>query len=1388
MIYLKGYNLIPTYPYMFSWIYKFSDDGRHGCGMRWCWSCKTAHALWKAKSPLINIAKVSKHFHGTCVKVLNKSGLEILAILKGQEVDADALLQRLTDMFGPLPDLKKVADMFIRLHKVLHEKVEVVETVQADGKLGKCLVQYSLYDLLAHCANLKGEGECHTGCPFHDESLLVHLIAAAVFAAISALHVSEEVAYAAFVTALFHDCGKPASKKGGEHLCPQHWSSTVSNPCNHKGPGKCEHHPCGSNASVVPPLKWSPFSADTDIMGKIRQFLVDKQYIEVIHEPHTNMPSWQIPNAVKAQLPIELHEAFDAMIKECSRPCDCARYPGHGLLGVICLTLFNDVIASTMSDTMTPMDRLATVEGMNRTVQIHMALHNCGNAEICHKVLAHENHIVRLLAPHMYVGDNLGKIRSTEYRGKVPFDEAHAQFMANMESLPPHASLVDLKPVQKVTILLQGQSGSGKSAFVERMCEFLPECHKIDIVSRDEQIAKTITGNQERLTGEKYVLMYAVYNACKTYQKSKTDITRVREAIINATNHGLQLSSIFTDITDSDVPDVMQLVDTAFTNAYHEALDNPAIDVIVVDTCITMWETAVQKHLPRLSETIVIAVPIINFAGIVSTANGLDEQAQLRLSGPNTLHDPANGVFASTFFDPIGKHERNTAHQAPPVILMMNDGAICSRDIPTLNWIASALGDKPIIHPTQVDTSDMNGGEFFQHLVDKHKGNMLNVRDDLFKTWDVTTNGIYPVESLSDTKKAGIVADLVKYASLLHTLGVFDAPITKEEFEQDDKLFWNTVMSITVVKYKDGHSGSKFWLKFMRHLRGITIFTHPITGEVTVLRYLMDRGAEIHSKVTHKRAKGQDDCDTNGKELDDISKCLREDLQLNAFLTQKADGSLGTFTVYSGMALKIMKAYVETWGTDVAKEIAKQSFERTRGKFMAVLATQGTKSITSEMIAFATTSVFGGIRDKEGNPLVSREEMSNKTPLQIWEEHCSKVLDRIFALHGPAYEKYQDESITLMFEMICAKNRDAFPADKSHKVHDEFACDAKRDQFLCLGLGYASLEVNIPHCVMDLNGAFQQPAFWKIESGEQVNKMIRDLQLVMSGKMTKQNFIATYPPVNPMEFDELHPEGFVLYGYVSIETTAIHMAYGLPGILTYAKVKTLIYYMAHKFKVENLDVLVKYGQDSPGHFPLCDMLYNIYSSGKLQQLLTSIHEQLVKMLDLEVETSQLREAIAKLDVQEGTFDMHPVDRLNRINSKDKLSSFVGALLKEKATQKDVALSQELARMLTNTLIKGWNTTFETSIQTLEEVTRIDKEGSAISMTAKARELFDKKVVLAKKAIYTLLQSIKDAKPWSEEWQSVTTCTDVPTLLKNQLITQMVELQNKALVALPTKAE
>jgi hypothetical protein len=1356
------------------------------------------------------LLQMTSHFQGTCHAEHQANAMKIISALGHESLqscasaDLRACIKGMVgDSSGPKIDI--VSDMFASLHKGMHVKELVMETKQVDGTYQKHPVMNSIYDILKHCANSEGKGECHAGCPYHDESLIVHLIVSAIFAAISALYNSPELAYPAFVTALLHDCGKPSSKKGGEGLCPQHWHSAVSYPCNHKGHGQCQHHcDCShTNTAVQPPPNWFPFVAGTNILNTIKCVLTDIKCTESITEPPEGTPPWEIPILVKAQIPPNFHEEYVRMLKMHYRPCDCARYPGHGLLGAICFAVFYEAIYGTMPETMTHVDKIATLDAMARTVQIHMALHNCGNTEVCHQVLAHENHLVRNLASHMYVGDNLGKIRSEAYQEKVPFNEAYVQFIANMESLPDPTSLVALKPGKKATILLMGQSGSGKSSSSRSLHAYLPTCHRVEYISRDEILTSVITGRLDRLSGEPYALMYAIYNACRSYHKdSSKDLTKVHSAITNAQAKGLQLTPIFTNVTEQNVPDIKKLVDTALTEAYNKALDNKDVDVIVVDSCFTLWETALQQHIPRLSETIVIGVPVINFAGIVSKENGLSEEEQLRLSGSNSLYNPCDGVFASPHFDPYGKNERSYIHQAPPVILTTKDGVISVDNSATMKWIASALGDQPIIHPPRVDTSSMNACEFIQHLVDKHDRDMLKVRDELFNTingWDVTMNGMYHYDGkTSITKKARMIGELLKFCSILKDMGILKKPITEEELDSDDQLFWNIAMSISVVKYKDGHNGSKFWVnEFMRHFRGITIFTHPITGKVTVLRYLMDRGAEIHSKVTNKKVKGQDDGDTNGVDLDNMSKCLLKDLKLEGYLTQKADGSLGAITVYSGMALKIMKAYIETYGTDVAKVVANKSLEMTQGKFMVVLATQGTKSLSEDMTSFATTSIFGGIRDKEGTPLVSRSEMSTNTPLEIWQKHGSKVLKRVFAVHDPAYAKYPDDSITLMFEMLCAKNRDAFPGGK---FHDEFACNATKDQFLFLGLGYASLEVNIPHCVIDINGAFQQPVFWKIENGEQVSNMIRDLQQVMRKSMTIEVFLEVYPPMNPEEFDELHPEGFVLFGYVSSETTPIHMAYGLPGILTYAKVKTLDYYMAHKFKVENLEALVRCGHEAPGQFPLCDKLFSIYSSGELQKMLTQVHGEYKNMFDMSNKESALRLAIAKLDIeQKGKFKMDPIQLYNKMcqderSSNDPLSSFIKAIVNDKSKKskspqesslKDDTLSKIVADMLTGILIRSWNKTFGTSIQTLEDVSCLEKEGAKLALSPKARGLHNERIMLARKYLSALMQTIKEAMPWNDDWQKVATCTNVPELLKNNLIEQMVDLHNKPLVCLPT---
>ena len=180
--------------------------------------------------------------------------------------------------------------------------------------------------------------------------------------------------------------------------------------------------------------------------------------------------------------------------------------------------------------------------------------------------------------------------------------------------------------------------------------------------------------------------------------------------------------------------------------------------------------------------------------------------------------------------------------------------------------------------------------------------------------------------------------------------------------------------------------------------------------------------------------------------------------------------------------------------------------------------------------------------------------------------------------------------------------------------------------------------------------------------------------------------------------------------------------------------------------------------------------------------------------------SALRLAIAKLDIeQKGKFKMDPIQLYNKMcqderSSNDPLSSFVKAIVNDKTKKskspqesslKDDTLSKIVADMLTGILIRSWNKTFGTSIQTLEDVSCLEKEGAKLALSPKARGLHNERIMLARKYLSALMQTIKEAMPWNDDWQKVATCTNVPELLKNNLIEQMVDLHNKPLVCLPT---
>jgi len=1357
------------------------------------------------------------YFKAQTPEALHRNAIRLLTILEPKELPTDArqsLQEIATEMYGDVKYATMFAKHLIQLHPALHEIETVVETINnQDATIFEQVTrQYRLIDRLIIASVSHAEGGCHKYCPFHKETLLVHLFSAAYFSMVSAAKTKDVDSYVAFVAALFHDCVKAeTNKKHDDEPCPKH--------------------------------------------GK--------------------------------RMGLSEHEDANAQ-------CKCARYPAHGLLGSMFLSLFAKHIIATMRQRFNTRQALEWFNALLRVVQIHMSLHpytekdenNVDTSETSDKtreaeakkaeekrleaeakkaeekrlkaeaeafrirqVLTPESYKVKLLSVHMFAGDNLGKLPHPSFESDKPFEEKYLEFWYNVKCMTKEAlPLQTLNPEAKIIITPCGQSGHGKTTFIERLMKMLSTKHHAIHISRDACICEVMTGTNTRLVGKEYAEMYTAYNSVRRFHAEQISFEELSQILSDNKN----LSPKFNDLKEN-VPDVDKEVTKLFADQINKALNDPLISIIIVDTLMNLWKNESAKLPYFTGEHIQIDVPVCNFSKVVSTNNGLDLQTQLRLSKSNSLTRPADGEFTNGFFKSVLQTPENRKYQAPPVMLSDSNGVPCEVGWNnSLGWLLNAIGKSPIVSKyVDANIMNLNGKQFMEHLVKKYKGNLFEIRKRLFDHWDVNMNGILPIGKdmkLSVEAKARYITALVEFTTHLHSFGILSKPITKQEFERDEKLFWNTIFCIPTLKYKDTFSGEKFWINlFMLKFRGLNLFIHPITGEVMDLRFLMDRGAEIHSKITKAaKVKGQDDDDTNhGINLNKIKDALLKDLPIHGYLTQKADGSLASFTVYTGKALKVMHAYVQTFGTEVAKEIARKSMEMSNGEYLVILATQGTKSITEDMVPFATTSIFGGIYEN-GRPFLSREDFGDKTPLMLWKEHGEKVLQRVYALHASAYAKHKDESISLMFEMVCANRRDAFGG----KAHEEFACQSTRDQFLFLGFGY-SCEETIPHFAVDIKGLFRQPAFWEINHSSQVNDMIRDLQKVMIYEMTQEQFIMLYPPKNPEEFDSLHPEGFCFWAYVEQSTSLLHSVFGLPGVMTYSKVKTLIYYQGHKVKMENINALVEFGRRVKGLIPKADILFAIYSSGELQTLLRKLHEEFLEMFTIKHPNSELSSIINEIygHIQQGSaedvaenvvegvvegvdddedFEEAPTTQVQKSKKKfvhpfelfahleelgrrpkvvqkrkepkkkaDKeekikvemshLDKFVHALMNHKlaTTDKAIRLCQRMEVLIVDRFIQRWNETFSTEIQSLEQIAKLLKDSEQATFSEDGRNQFLDRVRLAKVARSELLIEILDKRPWNfEAWVEIATCTDVPSLLEFELIKLVIKLMNAEQIYIP----
>lgn len=382
------------------------------------------------------------------------------------------------------------------------------------------------------------------------------------------------------------------------------------------------------------------------------------------------------------------------------------------------------------------------------------------------------------------------------------------------------------------------------------------------------------------------------------------------------------------------------------------------------------------------------------------------------------------------------------------------------------------------------------------------------------------------------------------------------------------------------IKYRD--NSDKWAPMWARQCRGIVLMLD--NDKVICVKYQMPRGAESLTTLhIEKSITETQDCTTSslakfdsGQQLV-MSKLMdSHDLPIDGALTFKCDGSLMGCTVYFGSYAKLVESMITKYGDSYSHIVLKlgQSLGMT-----CVLSTQGTFSVGNEMQNYMTTSILSTCFTHD--EIVRLAETS--TCVELMEKYGLPFFEKIKKF----IENYTivDGCVTLNFETVCRHRLTAW-----NEFHKELAISYPETFYRYLGLSISGSETKfIPH-FRTINSVFDEPMWWKIEHTKQINEMILDLSKCIHGVMTEDEFLVHHPYSNKTSpntkfFDY---EGFVFYSMNS----SPYFEYD------YNKIKTLEYYMTHKFRTDNIAYLLELSKTAHDIFPMTRLVSDFFTTIK----------------------------------------------------------------------------------------------------------------------------------------------------------------------------------------------
>ncbi|NBR24655.1 MAG: hypothetical protein EBU08_12980, partial [Micrococcales bacterium] len=598
-------------------------------------------------------------------------------------------------------------------------------------------------------------------------------------------------------------------------------------------------------------------------------------------------------------------------------------------------------------------------------------------------------------------------------------------------------------------------------------------------------------------------------------------------------------------------------------------------NVVIVDTVASMFpgfESGILPTCVRNCEVIAIDVN----ANVISNTdalakNGLDPKVQMALSGIRTR-------FAPIDTKKIDLHNMASKYNFAKGPAWTSNPSFVYQ----VGWNESFNGDNSIgLFPVLAAVRDLAFRFRFRKMIDG--ADAMNIVD--------YTNMVF---QLCDRSYTG----LVNHFKMLGYQAGTPSQLVGTKYAQK---FIN-------IKYLEHNNN---WCIWGREARGTTLYlNHPDTGSWELWKFLMLRGAEMLTTLHKKNGINSNENVSEGKidHLSQVQQELYRELANPSGTPQlvssfKKDGSLFSVALFTGKRAKVMRDVINSVcksSGDTFNKTVMDTYDATVGhkKSVLVFQTQGTLMMTKEMYDYTTTALFDNLPGF--NSKLSPEDKIVAYGQQFFTQ-INKLLDSL-----PAKGHIKQ----ILFETICANRTESF----SGKVHTELAVSYNTSSYSVISAtvihsgdnsSVRSYHTVYPHFQFSAQiqaCGFTEPAFWNITKSEEMSAMLASLDEVTWGRMTVGDFFAMYPPANLYNnYDKIvDPEGFVIYDL-------------LRG-LSYGKIKSVLYYISHKFREENVKMLMDLITANPNcSFPLAVLIRDTIAP--MDKILQEVKGKLIDIVE-----------------------------------------------------------------------------------------------------------------------------------------------------------------------------